>query len=88
MLTVDEFSKLTIAVATLLTPVAVIANLFLTKRNNEASEARSQVSLAKIEEIHKATNGMKDALVNEVRAAATLAGNKQGRQDEKDSNPS
>lgn len=36
-----------------------------------------------IEVIHKATNSMKDELVAEVRAAATLAGEKIGAAEEK-----
>ena len=83
-----EFSSVMNSAGALLAPVAVIANILYTrsaaKRINEAGAARSEVALAKIQQVKDATNGMHAEIVKEVRASANAAGQKKGRSDEKE----
>jgi uncharacterized membrane-anchored protein YhcB (DUF1043 family) len=87
MMTPEQMTSMITAIGTVITAIGIVVNNIMAKINAHKSAERSKVTQAKIEEVHKATNGMKTELVDEVRKSATEAGNKAGRVEEQIENP-
>jgi uncharacterized membrane-anchored protein YhcB (DUF1043 family) len=87
MMTPEQMTSMITAIGTVITAIGIVVNNVMAKINARKSAERSKVTQTKIEQVHKATNGMKEELVNEVRTAATAAGNKAGRAEEQKEHP-
>lgn len=79
----NEATQLVLAISTLITAVVAMIYAIRGDNNSRRNTIQGAQNAARIEEVHVATNGMKTELVNEVRAAATLAGEKKGAAMEK-----
>lgn len=76
-------AELITSLATLVTAIGALVYAIRGDNNSRRNTRIANENTASIQEIHNATNGMKNELVNEVRAAATLAGEKSGAAEEK-----
>lgn len=74
MMTPEQITSMITAVGTVITAIGIVLNNLLAKRNARLSAERNAQTMAKIKEVHDATNGMKTELVNEVREAASAKG--------------
>ena len=70
--------NITVDIGQILMGIAQLVTVGLLVRNMKAGRRRDKA----IEEIHLATNSMKDALVSATAMASDLAGEKRGREDE------
>lgn len=87
MMTPEQMTSLITAIGTMITAIGIVVNNIMGRTNARKSAERSDVTQKKIEQVQMSTNGMKDELVNEVRKAATAAGDKAGRAAEQIEHP-